>query len=349
MTVLPLLFVAGLSLVESNGLQPVADDSYSDSFSSFEEAGENDRGSDIPDPDDSDSWAQAIELSTQPSLSFPGVFGQGDSYDYYRYTASKFEALAFVVSSSYVETINFWINSVSGSGISYPSNLALTYSTFQPKLAYVKPNDVVYIKIDRGSSTNHVYGVSANNNPNLSGASVIKNGFGGNHSTYYSQNPANGVTIKYRIDSSCNISLGSTGHTFADAYEYALYFWNHVGNGKANLQLVTSGEDVLLKTASTSVLDPKNKGTIGLTHYYITDFPIFWNNFYATDCSIDDNYYRYGSYEEVLTNAIHEVGHSLALSHCSDSCPQNLLRSTIFAFGEWVGDGDVASYLEIYG
>lgn len=40
MTVLPLLFVVGLSLVESNGLQPVADDSCSVSFSSFVDAKE---------------------------------------------------------------------------------------------------------------------------------------------------------------------------------------------------------------------------------------------------------------------------------------------------------------------
>ena len=303
----------------------------------------------LPDPHDTNYWYDAQPLSAD--TPYQSVFKDPNDDDYYTFTATNLRSFAVkVTSTSQIASISVFKNNTSNLVAHYNSNVAYNYASFSSNLVSIGPNETIFIQVIP-SVTSSYYTIWIDSNPNLSGVSILKANGNEEPLTYYGS--ANLTQINYYVDSSCNITFGS--YSFANAYLDALNEWNKVGNLNLNIVNNASYADVILSTDSVINLYPD----IGKTQYTFVQHLIGLNtyyDFYASSIRVVGDWYFYGSnysnaYEALVKTCIHEVGHSIGLGH-SNYNTNYMYGSSLTGIpgtSNYIGDGDVSSYLYIYG
>ena len=245
-------------------------------------------------------------------------------------------------------------NSTSNLCASYNSGITIDYYHFSSYLVSVGPGDTLYISVS-ATTINSNYQIIVNTNPNLSGVNIIKHSDGSEPNRYFGS--SNLSSINYYIDSSCDVNAGYSNYTYRNAYIDAVNEWNKVGNLYLNIVSNPSSANVILKAAPPSYF---SNDVLGVTYTTVTKDGWFINvtyNFKSSEVLVNNDYIYYGNnnniqtYKNIVSVCFHELGHSIGLDHATTT--KNFMYPTanmvtINPFNE-IGDGDVASYLYIYG
>ena len=312
---------------------------------------EEEKGQKLPDPNDSDSFFDAITIS---GSSYKGVFNSDDYYDYYVYVSSFYEPLLFQITNSpYTYDLYIYQNSYTNliKSYSHDASVSPTYSNSFDNIVYSQPGDTFYIVVENPTLISHYYYISANKNPGLSGISYLKTPNNTKFDYYYGQ--SNLISVSYTI-SNCSISIPGTGKTYYDAYVDAINFWNNI-DGNVTLSIASYGNCILTAVPYSTLISETNETSVlGYAHCYRNSSSPYYFNCDYIHLIDNPNYYSsvnyLMTYNRIVGCAIHEIGHSLGLDHFSSSAyERNVMYESYFAFGNQIGDGDLASDRYLHG
>lgn len=308
----------------------------------------------ISDPNDTTSWNNAYVLSAD--TAYNAILKDSDDEDFYRFSPSCLRSIAIRVScSNQNATINVYKNSTSNLVATYLSNVTIDYSNFSDKLVAGGSSDTIYIKVS-SSITASYYTIAADTNPNLSGISIFRSANGSDPTHYFNVSPHPSV-ITYYIDPDCFFtSAGYPAKTFANAFTDAIGEWNKLGQLSLNTTATESNANVKLYARDSSYFSGNqitdHDATIVTSWFFGTTHK--FNCTYGSILNTVSTYGPSGSYSTYLSivqTCINLIGCTFGLSYSTKE--QNFMydpvsASTIFPYNN-IGDGDVSSYLYIYG
>ena len=311
----------------------------------------NTRYDSLPDFNDTTSWNDAYSL--QANQNYHAVFKDYLDEDFYSFSSTYLRSVAIEVTSS-SQTANVYIySSLNSTPLSYTTPITFNYNNFADKLVCMAPNSTIYIKVC-ASTTASYYDIIANDNPNFSGVSIKKHSNGHAPTRYFGYAAQNITEIKFYCDIMCsNYSTGYGSFTYEDAYNDAIHEWNKLSNLNVHIVNNLFAANVVLYVNPSSYFTNNQLGkndanvTLSSGQYYFT----------CTQVHVDRDYTNYlGStnyetYRNIVSNCIQQIGYSIGLYNSNKV--KNYMYSpiqsvTIDPFNQ-IGDGDVSSYLYIYG
>lgn len=306
----------------------------------------------INDFNDTTSWDNA-QLVVGDSTYY-AIFKHYFDEDFFVYTSLYLRSVAIIVeSNSQTANIEIYKNSTTNLVASYDSTVNISYNDFNSYLICVAPSDTLFIKVDATTTASH-YSLKVDTNPSLSGISISKYE-NINKPTHYFNVQGHPSQIKYYIDNSCNTYAGYGIKKYNDAFIDALIEWGKVGN--LSLITVSSPSDA---NVSLYACNPEVLGfDLGDTNMEITRVWQFGYKykFNCTSVRINNDYSYFGYYNEyetylnIVSTCMQLIGFSIGLSYTTyerNYMVNNISYSTLNPYNT-IGDGDVASFLDIYG
>lgn len=305
-----------------------------------------------PDIHDTTGWMDSHSLVANSSYS--AIFMHYFDDDYYSFTSQFLRSVSIeVFSSQQTANIEVYKNGVDNSDLvaSFTSQSSYNFSNSSSNLICMAPNDTLYIRVTATTTASN-YSIKANTNPSYSGVSIVKDSNNNEPSTYFGYSTL--TVIYYYIDTSCNIAANGNGsYTITNAYNAALTEWNKVGNLSFVRVYNQSLANVTLSAKSTSNFT----GTVEYRDLGCGNYTVSNSNFSCTECSVINDYHQclgsshYETYLNYVSLCFHMIGHSIGLNH--NNYYQNFMFWDLFGCSinpfNAIGDGDVASYLYIYG
>ena len=312
---------------------------------------ENTRYDTLLDLNDTTSWNDTYSLSA--NQSYHAIFKDYMDEDFYTFSSTYLRSVAIEVTSSNQVAQVYIYSNLNSTPLSYSTPMTFNYDNFADKLVCMAPNSTIYIKVC-ASTTASYYDIIANDNPNFSGVSIKKHTNGHEPTRYFGYPKQNITEIKFYCDTSCSNYYTNYGSfTFEDAYIDAVHEWNKISNLNIHIINNLSAANVVLYVNPSSYfpLNQLGQNNASVTssggQYYFT----------CTQAHVDNDYTNYlGStsyetYRNIVSNCIQQIGYSIGLNNSTkvkNYMYYPITNVTINPFNE-IGDGDVSSYLYIYG
>lgn len=297
---------------------------------------------------DTTSFATAYDIS-QTDLGYAEVFGQYDSYDYIKYTATYSRSIFFLMTVSDLKTATVEMF-VASKGLTTPYRTFSSNDTVTPaNMTYLAQGDTVYYRIRCTGECYWTGDLLLNINP--SGTAI----YDYDHFNGYSMphNDGTVANIYYYYDSSVYFNYPNQNFTYHVLFEQAMSIWEACGK----VNFVFDREKALF---TISVKDDIDEPQV----YY--DNKPLTNKYYCSEINIPGNtlYYEeliYGCYigtenpvaatlrDGVLGITVICMGLSLGVAMCnSNSYSYNQMRVPLKPFSV-LGDGDIGSFIELWG
>ncbi len=297
-----------------------------------------------PEIDDTSSFAKAYEL-TYDELEYSEVFGVNDSYDYIKYTAkyTRNIYLSLYATDDKIVTAQAYIST---KGLSTPvhtyksnENISITNTIC------VNQGETIYFKV---SCTGNCWWVGTLDlDPHPSGFEY----YGYEKFNGYTMPHTGPATIYYDYDKSCYENVPSQDYTYASCLDEAIKIWEACGNVSFEKNSTKSHFKIRIKDVND--IEVFHERNILTNNYFTSEFNIpkqlsYFEtiNFGKTNWDGSEVTIR----QAVLGVSIAGFGVVLGLSPRLDlSEHYNMMYYPIQPYGGSLGDGDLASFMRLWG
>lgn len=294
------------------------------------------------DLEDTTSFADAVVL-TNENRENAQVFGQGDSFDYIKYTATYTRQiqLAMLVDNNKRATVNVYLES---KGLTTPVKTYLSTNSYSmANSVFVEQGDTIYFKIRAtGNCLMESLLLTNHNTTGISYATYEK--FHG-----YTMPHTGPATIYYSYDSSCYQNVPGETFTFANALDEAISIWEGVGEVDFVYNSTLSTFDVVVDSSSLAMFEVITSNNPLTQNWHVDEF-----NMVGYITYYNQMIYNYTNqdgtaatiYQAVLADAVIGFGFVLGISLSNNSL--NIISDFDLPY-EQLGPGDIEAYTILWG
>lgn len=300
------------------------------------------------DTEDTTSFNTAYDVA-ESDLIYAEVFGQNDSYDYIKYTATYTRSIFLMVnvSDNKFATVDMFIAS---KGLTTPYKTFNSDDVVTPaNMTYLKQGDTVYYRVRCTDECYWTGELLLNINP--SGFSVYDyehfNGYPLPH------NDGTVATIPFKYDSSVYANAPGQYFTYYRVIQEAMEVWEACGK----VDFVVDSENALFTVSVKQNIDEPQVyyGRVMLTNqYYCREINLPGDSLYYEEI-IDGAYLGIENpvaatmWDGIMGVAVICIGLSLGISmYDTNGYAYNQMRNPVKPFS-CLGDGDIGSFIEHWG
>lgn len=294
------------------------------------------------DLEDTTSFADAVVL-TNSNTENTQVFGQGDSFDYIKYTATYTRQiqLAMAVDNNKRATINVYLES---KGLTTPVKSYLsTDSCSVDNYVFVEQGDTIYFKI---RATGNCL-MESELLTNFNTTSISYHDYPKYHG--YTMPHTGPATIYYSYDSSCYQNVPGETFTFANALDEAISIWEGVGEVDFVYNSTRSTFDVVVNSAQSAIFEVITSNNPLTQNWHVDEFNMV--GYISHYNQITYNYTNQDGtaatiYQAVLADAVCGFGFVLGIS--TSNSTMNVVSDIDLPY-EQLGPGDIEAYTILWG